>query len=96
MGRVVKIPEPYPKQKLFFEAKGKYIAYGGARGGGKSWAARIKAVLLATTNSGIQILFLRRQLKDLQDNHLLPLQKLLNGAAVFKESKKEFHFPKFI
>ena len=32
------IPEPSEKQREFFRAKNKYIAYGGARGGGKSWA----------------------------------------------------------
>lgn len=41
------IDNPYPKQIEFFEAMNRYIAYGGARGGGKSWSARTKAVLLA-------------------------------------------------
>lgn len=41
------IDKPYPKQIEFFEATNRYIAYGGARGGGKSWSARTKAVLLA-------------------------------------------------
>jgi phage terminase large subunit len=35
---------PYPKQIEFFKANTKYIAYGGARGGGKSWSARTKAI----------------------------------------------------
>ena len=34
---------PYPRQIEFFKSKARYIAYGGARGGGKSWAARMKA-----------------------------------------------------
>lgn len=41
------ISKPYPKQIEFFEAKCRYIAYGGARGGGKSWAMRTKLMLLA-------------------------------------------------
>lgn len=41
------IDKPYPKQIEFFESRSRYTGYGGARGGGKSWAARTKAVLLA-------------------------------------------------
>ncbi len=44
------IPEPFPQQIKFFEAKSRYVAFGGARGGGKSWSVRIKAVLLALNN----------------------------------------------
>ena len=36
-----------PKQVLFLKDKHRHIAYGGARGGGKSWAVRVKAILLA-------------------------------------------------
>ena len=38
---------PSEKQKLFLKAKTKHIGFGGARGGGKSWAVRTKAVLLS-------------------------------------------------
>ena len=31
---------PNEKQKLFLQSRKKYIAFGGARGGGKSWAVR--------------------------------------------------------
>jgi len=91
------IPKPYPKQIEFFTAKTKYIAYGGARGGGKSWAARIKAVLLALNNPGIQILLLRRTLNELRENHTTPLQKLLktkqtSEIANYKDQEKVFEF----
>ena len=33
---LVKLGKPQPKQKLFFLARSKYVAFGGARGGGKS------------------------------------------------------------
>ena len=93
----LKIDRPYPKQIEFFEARTKYIAYGGARGGGKSWAARIKAVLLALNNPGIQILLLRRTLAELRDNHIVPLQKLLKckqdtTIAAYKDQEKVFEF----
>lgn len=94
---ILKISKPYPKQVEFFKAKSKYIAYGGARGGGKSWAARIKAVLLALNNPGIQILLLRRTLNELRENHTTPLQKLLrtkqpDKVATYKDQEKVFEF----
>ena len=37
--------EANPKQKLFFASRSLYTAYGGAKGGGKTWAVRTKALL---------------------------------------------------
>ena len=37
---------PNEKQKLFLQCRAKYIAFGGAGGGGKSWAVRTKAKLI--------------------------------------------------
>ncbi len=87
------IGELYPKQIEFCKARNKYICYGGSRGGGKSHISRIKMCLLALNYPGIQILLLRRTLKELRENHVLQLQKMLKGIAVFKESTKEFIFP---
>ena len=84
---------PHPKQAEFFCALGRYIAYGGARGGGKSWAMRTNLVLLALSHSGLNILLLRRTLGELRENHILPLQKLLCDIAVYRESVREFAFP---
>ena len=53
-----KVPNLYPKQEEFCKSKTKYTCYGGARGGGKSFVARIKAILLALYYPGIQILLL--------------------------------------
>ena len=83
---------PNEKQRLFFESTARYTAYGGARGGGKSWAMRMKMVLLAVNYPGINILLLRRTLGELRENHILPLQKLLLGIAEYRESQKEFRF----
>jgi phage terminase large subunit len=95
------VPEFYPKQEQFMKSKRKYVAYGGARGGGKSFAARWKAVLLANRYSGIQILLLRRTLPELRENHLIPLQKILKTEkrdknerlAEYRDVTKEFIFP---
>ena len=64
---------PNEKQRMFFEAKNRYVAYGGARGGGKSWAVRRKALLLALRYSGIKILIVRRSYGELRENHIRPL-----------------------
>ncbi|MEG1995962.1 MAG: phage terminase large subunit [Oscillospiraceae bacterium] len=89
----IKFKTPYPKQVEFFKAQNKYIAYGGARGGGKSWAARVKASLLALNYDGIQILLLRRTLGELRENHTVPLKRMLANVATYKEQGKEFLFP---
>ena len=44
------IDGPNEKQALFLLDKHKYIAYGGARGGGKSWAVRSGRVQRALPN----------------------------------------------
>ena len=89
----IRIPPPTERQKEFFACKNAFVAYGGARGGGKSWAARVKAVLLAFHYPGIQILLLRRTLAELRENHVIPLLQLLQGAAFYREQSKEFSFP---
>jgi len=87
------IGELYPKQIEFCKATNKYICYGGSRGGGKSHVSRIKMCLLALNYPGIQILLLRRTLKELRENHVMQLQKLLKGIANYKDATKEFIFP---
>ena len=84
---------PNDKQKQFFESRTRYTAYGGARGGGKSWAMRMKMVMLALGCDGIQILLLRRTLGELRENHLFPLLSLLEGVAKYASTEKEFRFP---
>lgn len=74
-------------------AKQRRIAYGGARGGGKSEALRAKCSLLGLRYSGIQILLVRRTFPELRENHILPLSKMLKGVAEYKDSTKEFLFP---
>ena len=64
------IGTPNAKQDEFLRCKKKYVAFGGARGGGKSWAVRCKAKLLALRYAGIRILLVRRSLAELEANHL--------------------------
>lgn len=89
---VKRITPPNAAQKRFFLARQRFVGYGGARGGGKSWAARTKAALLALRYAGIRILLLRRSFPELRENHILPLLQLLYGAAQYKETEKAFVF----
>lgn len=92
--KTLKLPAPNSgPQREFFYAKARYVAYGGARGGGKSWAVRVKAILLAFHYAGIRILILRRTFPELRENHILPMRAMLHGFAVYKESDKSFSFP---
>lgn len=94
MGRIeLNIPNPNPKQEQFFKARARYIAYGGARAGGKSWAMRVKFVQLCLRYSGIQILLLRRTLPELNENHVKPLNIMLKGVARYNKQEKVFLFP---
>lgn len=78
---------------MFLEDKHRYIAFGGARGGGKSWAVRVKAVLLAFRYPGIKIMIVRRTYPELRANHITPMRLMLGDNAVYKDSTKEFTFP---
>ena len=85
--------DPNEKQKLFFTARARYIAYGGARGGGKSWAVRSKAALLGLYYPGVRILIVRRSFAELEENHIRPLRGLLAGVALWRDRDKTFEFP---
>ena len=92
-GIALNIGRPNPKQALFFASRAKYTAYGGARAGGKSWAMRNKFVLLALRYQGLQLLLLRRTLPELNENHIVPLRRMLGGIAKYKMQEKVFIFP---
>ena len=82
-----------PKQREFMLAHEKYVAFGGARGGGKSWSVREKAKRLALKWAGIKILIIRLTYVDLRDNHILPLRaELPDKVAPWKEADKSFVF----
>ena len=84
---------PNKKQMEFFRAKARFVGYGGARGGGKSWSVRNKARLMALRYGGIRILILRKTFPELRENHILPLRVALAGMAIYRDSEKAFTFP---
>lgn len=87
------IGQPNEKQKQFLACRKKYIAFGGARGGGKSWAVRAKAKLLALRYAGIRLLIIRRTLPELESNHIRFLRQELLGIASYNRTDKCFNFP---
>ncbi len=68
------------KQRMFFMARAPFVAYGGAKGGGKTWAVRTKAMGGAAVNPGLRVLIMRRTYPELEENHIRPI-----AAAVPKE-----------
>ena len=89
----LRMPAPNEKQALALGERHRYVAYGGARGGGKSWFVRWKAVLLCLRFPGIKVLITRRTYKELFNNHIAPLQQMLGGIAEYKSMDKYFRFP---
>lgn len=81
-----------PKQMQFLKCTKKHVAYGGARGGGKSWVLRLKACILCNKWPGIRVLIVRRTLEDVRKNHIIPLKKMLMNIAVFKQTDRTFYF----
>lgn len=84
---------PNERQKLFFASRARYTAYGGARGGGKSWALRRKLTALCLRYAGIRCLLIRRTYFELKTNHLVPLMKELGDFLTYRESEKQLSFP---
>ncbi len=87
------LQEPNERQKLFLASHAKHTGYGGARGGGKSWAVRDKAKRLCLRFAGIKTLIVRRTYPELVNNHINQLREELNGIAKYNKSEKIFTFP---
>ena len=86
------IGTPNEKQKQFLQCRKKYIAFGGARGGGKSWAVRTKAKLMALHYPGIRLLLVRRSYPEVENNHVRFLRAELLGIAEYRATARQFVF----
>lgn len=95
--KTIRLPKPQPKQIEFCRSRARFTCYGGARGGGKSWVIRFKAILLALHYAGIRIAIVRKTLEDLRTNHMVPLQLMadneLAGIMAFSTKERAFIFP---
>lgn len=82
-----------PKQRAFCGSRALYTAYGGARGGGKTHAVRIKAVGGAIRWKNIRILIVRRTYPELQANHIEPLLRLVpREIAEYNATHRAMYF----
>ena len=92
---------PSARQLEFLQARERFVAFGGARGGGKSWAVRTKAILLCLAHPGIKCMIVRSSYPELQENHILPICALLRCRAEdralrladYHDTKKQVTFP---
>jgi phage terminase large subunit len=84
---------PNERQKRFFASRARYTAYGGARGGGKSWALRRKLVGLCLHYPQIRCLLVRRTYAELKSNHVQPLLEEYAGVLEYSEKDKLLRFP---
>ena len=83
---------PNERQAEFFASRARYTAYGGARGGGKSWALRRKLVGLCLRYAGIRCLLVRRTLVELRANHILPMLREYGVLVRYAAGEDAFLF----
>lgn len=81
-----------PKQLRLVTCRKKYILFGGARAGGKSWVVRFKAAGMCLYHPGIQVIIIRRTYPELVRNHINMLRRDLKDIAVYKQQDKVFNF----
>lgn len=90
---VLDLGEANPKQALFYQSRTLYTAYGGARGGGKTHALRVKAVGGALRWPGIRILIIRRTYPELQSSHIEPICRMVPcSLAAYNVSLRQMNF----
>lgn len=88
----IELGVPNAKQEEFLLLTCRNVGYGGARGGGKSWAVRFKSSLLGLNYPGITMLIMRKTYPELLQNHILPLSAALKDVGRYKQQDKTFYF----
>lgn len=84
---------PNARQSAFFASRARYTAYGGARGGGKSWALRRKLVGLCLNYPGCRCLLVRRSLSELRANHVRPFLAEYGELIRYSEADRCLYLP---
>ena len=85
--------KPNAKQSEFFASHARFVAYGGARGGGKSWALRRKLVAICLRNEGAKCLLVRRSYAEVKANHLAAFLGEYGSFIKYSEGEKCIYFP---
>ncbi|MBQ2766514.1 MAG: phage terminase large subunit [Clostridia bacterium] len=85
--------QPNARQREFFASRARYTAYGGARGGGKSWALRRKLVAMCLRWPGLRAMLVRRSYGELKGNHLGPMLEEYGAVCRWGEGEKTLFFP---
>lgn len=82
-----------PKQKEFCQARNRYVAYGGARGGGKTHVLIRKSVGGALTYENMRILIVRREYPELEQSIIIPMRRLIPAdVATYNGTMRMFTF----
>ena len=94
----LKLTYPSPKQQQFMEDEHKFLAFGGARGGGKSHAVKLDAIIKALKYPGIKIMIIRKTYPELIANHIQPMIEWLKcytpeRIAKYNDQRKQITFP---
>lgn len=92
MTRILRIDEPNEKQKMAMMARTRYVGFGGARGGGKSWFVRSKSTTKSLRYKKHRSLIMRQTYPELMRNHVSVLKPMLNGIATYNDKEKQFRF----
>lgn len=89
------LPVPSPKQKTMITDKHKYLGFGGARGGGKSYGVDINCCIKGFQYDGITQTIVRKTYPELMENHIKKLKKMLqthtHEFASYNDQRKEIN-----
>lgn len=82
------------KQQEAFDAKEKYVLYGGAKGGGKSWLLCVWIFVKAATKKGNKLFFCRKRSVDFTNTTLETWRKAIPASLYrINEQKKKIYIP---
>ena len=90
---VLYVSHPGP-QDQFMESEAQELLYGGAAGGGKSYALRAWGVRYCMTYPEAQIVLFRRTYRELEDTHILAIQREVpSSVATYHTASHNLVFP---
>ena len=84
---------PNAKQDQFLRMRQHILGYGGARGGGKSWIVRQKAIDWSLYYKGLKTLIVRQSYPELLANHIEPIVSSTASFAKYNSVDKVVRFP---